>query len=213
MEWKRLETGDEVLNILSSSLYCIAVWTLYYRHVKSLDQFHQRCLRCILNIKWYSSVSNENELLQVQMQSIDALLTQSAKMIWTSRAHAGQQATKAALLRWADGESSTKGTAKALLQRQPKRIPPEVYHWWKAMGNHSYKQVWMEACCSQGNRSLWKRKAEQSTGKVCSNETRNHHCSAFHRVSSRLCALDFGLRSHMRVHKQTKRLARLYRPR
>ena len=45
----------------------------------------------------------------------------------------------------------------------------------------------MEACYSQGNRSLGKRKTiilKQSTGKACSNEGQNHQCRAFHSVSS-----------------------------
>ena len=42
-------------------------------------------------------------------------------MVWTSRVHVGQQAAKAALLRWADRGSSTKETAKASLQRHPEK--------------------------------------------------------------------------------------------
>ena len=52
-------------------------WTPYRRHVKLLDQFHQRCLRRILKFKSYNRVSNVNVLLQAKMPSIDALLTQS----------------------------------------------------------------------------------------------------------------------------------------
>ena len=80
---KRLETGDEVRGIQSGSLVCIAClygcesWTLYHRHVKLLDQLHQRCLRRFLNIKWYNRVSSAKVLLQAQMPNIDTLLTQS----------------------------------------------------------------------------------------------------------------------------------------
>ena len=37
--------------VLSALLYGCESWTLYRRHTKLLDQFHQRCLRRIMNIK------------------------------------------------------------------------------------------------------------------------------------------------------------------
>ena len=75
----KLETKCAVYRaaVLSVLLYGCESWTLYHRHVKLLDQFHQRCLQCILNTKWYQRVSNVKVLLQAQMPGIDALLTQS----------------------------------------------------------------------------------------------------------------------------------------
>ncbi|KAL8563752.1 hypothetical protein ACOMHN_058268 [Nucella lapillus] len=75
----KLETKCAVYRavVLTALLYGCESWTVYRRHVKLLDQFHQRCLRRILNIKWYHRVSNVKVLLQAQMPSIDALLTQS----------------------------------------------------------------------------------------------------------------------------------------
>ena len=63
--------------VLTALLYGCESWTLYRRHVKSLEQFHQRCLRRIMNIKWYNRVSNIKVLNKVKMPSIDALLLQS----------------------------------------------------------------------------------------------------------------------------------------
>ena len=170
--------------VLTVLLYGCESWTLYCGHVKLLDQFHQRCLWCILNIKWYNRASNTKVFLQAQTPIINAPLTVSASMVWTSGAHAGQQATKATLLLWADRGSSTKGMAKALLQRLPEKIRTDMWHWWKTMGNRDHKQVWMEECYSQGTRSLWKWKTKQSTGKACSNEGQSHHCRAFCLISS-----------------------------
>ncbi|KAL8597728.1 hypothetical protein ACOMHN_001687 [Nucella lapillus] len=75
----KLETKCAVYRavVLTALLYGCEPWTVYRRHVKLLDQLHQRSLRCILNIKWYHIVSNVKVLLQAQMSSIDALLTQS----------------------------------------------------------------------------------------------------------------------------------------
>ena len=110
--------------------------------------------------------------------------TVSAKMVWTSRMHAGKQATKAALLQWTERGPSIKKTAKALLQRHPEKIAPEVWHWWRTMGNYGNKQVWMEASYSQRNRSLWKWKATQASGKRCSSKSQNQLYRALHWVPS-----------------------------
>ncbi|KAL8582730.1 hypothetical protein ACOMHN_051516 [Nucella lapillus] len=85
----KLETKCAVYRavVLTALLYGCESWTVYRRHVKLLDQFHQRCLRRILNIKWYHRVSNVKVLLQAQMPIIDALLTQS-QLVWTPRAYA-----------------------------------------------------------------------------------------------------------------------------
>ncbi|KAL8601069.1 hypothetical protein ACOMHN_040770 [Nucella lapillus] len=75
----KLETKCAVYRavVLTALLYGCESWTVYRRHVKLLNQFHQRCLQRILNIEWYHRVSNVKVLLQAQMPSIDALLTQS----------------------------------------------------------------------------------------------------------------------------------------
>ena len=60
----KLETKSAAYRavILPALLYGCESWTLYRRHVKLLDQFHQRCLRRIVNIKWYNRVSNAKVL-------------------------------------------------------------------------------------------------------------------------------------------------------
>ena len=68
--------------VLSALLYGCESWTLYRRHIKLLEQFHQRCLRSISNIKWYHRVSNVNVLLQCKMQSIETLTTK-AQLRWS----------------------------------------------------------------------------------------------------------------------------------
>ena len=38
--------------IITVLLYSAETWTTYKIHIKLLECFHQKCLRCILNIKW-----------------------------------------------------------------------------------------------------------------------------------------------------------------
>ena len=63
--------------VLSALLYGCESWTLYWRHIKLLDQFHQRCLWRIMNIKWFNKVTNVKVLQKAKTQSIDTLLTLS----------------------------------------------------------------------------------------------------------------------------------------
>jgi hypothetical protein len=74
--------------VLSALLYGCEPWTLYRRHVKLLEQFNQRCLRRILNIKWFNKVSNVKVLQKAKMQTIDTLLALSQlKKVRTPGAH------------------------------------------------------------------------------------------------------------------------------
>jgi len=48
---------------LSVLLYATDTWTLLSADVRTLDAFHQKCLRRLLGIRWYDRVRN-NEVLQ-----------------------------------------------------------------------------------------------------------------------------------------------------
>ena len=53
--------------VLTVLLYGCESWTLYSRHVKLLDQFHQSCLRRTLNIEWYNRLSNARVLSKAKI--------------------------------------------------------------------------------------------------------------------------------------------------
>ena len=63
--------------VLSALLYGFESWTLYRRHIKLLDQFHQRCLQRLMNINWFNKVTNVKVLQEAKTESIDTLLTLS----------------------------------------------------------------------------------------------------------------------------------------
>ena len=75
----RLETKCAVYRavVLSALLYGCETWTAYRRHIKMLEQFHQRCLRSILNIRWFHKISNIQVLQQSKLKSIKATLNLS----------------------------------------------------------------------------------------------------------------------------------------
>ena len=48
--------------ILPSLLYSCEAWTVYSRHLKSLNSFHLKCLRKILKIRWQDKVPDTEVL-------------------------------------------------------------------------------------------------------------------------------------------------------
>ena len=52
--------------IIATLLYGCESWITYRRHVRSLDQFHMRCLRRIARIKWQDKITN-TEVLQLSL--------------------------------------------------------------------------------------------------------------------------------------------------
>ncbi|KAL8604434.1 hypothetical protein ACOMHN_042263 [Nucella lapillus] len=206
MERKGLETGDKVRSIQSSSLDCIAV------RMRVMDCLPQACQAArsvspalpptYLNIKWYHRVSNVKVLLQAQMPSIYALLTQSQ-------------------LRWSG----------YLVRMQDSRLPKQLFYG-ELIGGHRprgrpklrYKDTLKKSLRDidekrweflATNRSEWRqairkgREAYENERQVSQVEKRaatkvRLNCaerSIKCPLCNRLCASDFGLRSHMRVHK------------
>ena len=141
--WKerglKLETKCTVYRavVLTVLLYGCESWALCRNHVKLLHQFHQRCLRRILNTKWYYRASNAKVLLQAQMPSIDALLIQPQ-------------------LRWSGH----------LLRMRDKRLPKQLFYGELTVGhrprgrpklhyNDTLKKYIQKYYIRENNRKLW----------------------------------------------------------
>ncbi|PFX13645.1 LINE-1 retrotransposable element ORF2 protein [Stylophora pistillata] len=60
--------------ILPTLLYGSEAWTTYSRHLKSLERYHQRCLRRILNIKWQDRRTNSSVLEEANVTSIESYI-------------------------------------------------------------------------------------------------------------------------------------------
>ena len=68
--------------VLSSLLYGCDTWTVYRRHLKQLERFHQRALRSILGIRWQDRVTNTEVFERTNCISIEAMLLKSC-FRWT----------------------------------------------------------------------------------------------------------------------------------
>ena len=60
--------------VLSTLLYGSETWTLYRRHIRQLDRFHQYCLRQILRIHWSDRVTNTQVLRNSGVSGMEAML-------------------------------------------------------------------------------------------------------------------------------------------
>ncbi|KAG7305516.1 hypothetical protein JYU34_009592 [Plutella xylostella] len=60
--------------VLPNLLYSSETWCPYRKHIRMLDQFHLRCLRQIMNIKWSDYVRNTEVLRRAKVSGIEAYL-------------------------------------------------------------------------------------------------------------------------------------------
>jgi len=60
--------------VLSVLLYAADTWTLVSADVRTLDAFHQKCLRQLLGIRWYDRVRNDEVLQPIGLSSLSHLL-------------------------------------------------------------------------------------------------------------------------------------------
>ena len=63
--------------VLPTLLYASETWTTYKHHIKTLEKFHQRCMRRILKINWQDHRTNDSILEESNCPSIEALIIQS----------------------------------------------------------------------------------------------------------------------------------------
>ncbi|KAK2550105.1 hypothetical protein P5673_029297 [Acropora cervicornis] len=190
--------------VLSALLYGCESWTLYRRHTKLLDQFHQRCLRRIMNIKWFNKVTNVKVLQKAKTQSIDTLLTLSQlrwsghlvrmsddrlpKQLFYSELSEGHRLRGRPTLRFKD-------TLKKSLQNC--RIT--TAHWETTASNRRvWKQLTRKGAAAYEQA---KRRAHAEKRAATNAGTESRGSSIPCHVCGRICASAFGLRSHLRVHR------------
>ena len=72
----RISTKIQVYKavVLSTLLYGSETWVLYWKRIKLLECFHQRCLRAILGIKWQGHTTNIEVLEKADLPNIEAML-------------------------------------------------------------------------------------------------------------------------------------------
>ncbi|XP_076037661.1 uncharacterized protein LOC143023067 [Oratosquilla oratoria] len=61
--------------VIPTLLYASKTWSPYHHHLKTLENFHQRCLRKILNISWKDRRTSLSVLQDEKTTSIEACIT------------------------------------------------------------------------------------------------------------------------------------------
>lgn len=201
----KLETKCAVYRavVLTALLYGCESWTVYSKHTKALDQFHQRCLRRIMNIRWYHRVSNTRVLDKAGMPSIDALL-KSSQLRWSghlvrmSDDRIPKQLFYSKLTEGQRGRGRPKLRYKDTLRQSLQKCNIDITSWEYMSTSRS---EWRTAVRNGTKAYETKRKNDHETRRQTHKEralttVRSVTCP----ICSRLCASAFGLRSHMRVH-------------
>ena len=190
--------------VLSALLYGCESWTLYRRHTKLLDQFHQRCLRRIMNIKWFNKVTNVKVLQKAKTQSIDTLLTLSQlrwsghlvrmsddrlpKQLFYSELSEGHRLRGRPTLRFKD-----------TLKKWLKNCRIAAAHWETTASNRRvWKQLTRKGAAAYEQA---KRRAHAEKRAATNAGTESRGSSIPCHVCGRICASAFGLISHLRVHR------------
>ena len=68
--------------VLTTLLYGCEAWIVFRRHEKQLQQFHTRCLRRILNIRWNDFVPDTEVLERANLPSVITMM-RKAQIRWT----------------------------------------------------------------------------------------------------------------------------------
>ena len=190
--------------VVTSLLYGCETWTLYRKQLRTLDPFHLRCLRKIMGISWEDRISNTEVLRRANMPGIEALImkarlrwvghlvrmddTRLPKMVFFSELQAtGARNIGRPLKRYKDCLKASLGACGIQLQgwevlafdRSAWRL--NVHKGVKAFEEKRLRDL------DQKRLSRKDRRPDPTTAVVCP-------------VCGCICASNFGLRSHLRIH-------------
>ena len=70
--------------VLTTLLYDCETWKIYKRREKQLQQYHTRCLRRILNIRWNDMIPNTDVLKRANLFSVVTMI-RKAQMRWAGQ--------------------------------------------------------------------------------------------------------------------------------
>ena len=189
--------------VMTSLLYGCETWALYRKQLKTLDQFHLRCLRKIMGISWEDRVPNTEVLHRANMPGVEALIikaqlrwvghvvrmddTRLPKMIFFSELASGTRNTGHSLKRFKDCLKASLG-ACGLSRPNWETLAVDRCVW--RLGVHRGVQAFEKKRLLDLDRKRQARKERKPDPTVA---VACPQCG-------RICASSFGLRSHRRIH-------------
>lgn len=120
--------------VLPGLLYASETWCLYRVHIRTLDRFHLKCLREILNIRWSDRVRNTEVLRRANVSGIEAYLMHR-QLRWAGHVSRMSEARVAKRIFYSelqDGKRKQGGQFlryKDVLKRHMKRCDLHQSHW------------------------------------------------------------------------------------
>ncbi|XP_045446396.1 uncharacterized protein LOC123654541 [Melitaea cinxia] len=199
--------------VLPNILYAAETWTVYRRHIQTLDRFHLNCLRKILNIRWSDRVRNTEVLRRANVDGIEAYLMRRqlrwcghvsrmaeqrvAKRIFYSELEEGKRKHGGQLLRYKD-----------VLKRHMKNCSIDPLQWeQQAAGRPEWRALVKASVQNFEDRRLYELDAKRDELKVRPPATFSYNY-VNGVLACPLCARTFthkiGYISHARAHQRKK---------
>ena len=190
--------------VLPSLLYGCEAWTCYRRHIRKLDQFHLRCLRKILRVSWKDHISNQEILRSSNILSIEALLHKS-QLRWTGHVMRMEDSRLPKQLFHAELSSGTRHIGgqrkrfKDTLKSALKSCNISAHEWQELAQN---RPAWRTAV-HLGVKSFEDKRLQSLDDKRSARKNRvlDPATAVNCPTCGKLCASDFGLRAHSRIHQ------------
>ena len=192
--------------VLSALLYGCETWTAYRRHIKQLEQFHQRCLRSILNIRWFHKISNVQVLQRANLTSIEATLSLS-QLRWAGHLVRMEDSRLPKQLFYGELTKGKRGTGRPKLRYKDslkanlKKCNIDYETWEKQAADRAKWRTTINKKVKESEQTRRKTKEDKRAAVKLRPSAASSDTTVACPVCSRICASNFGLRSHMKVHK------------
>lgn len=197
--------------VVTTLLYGCETWVSYKHQINTLERFHQRCLRHILNVKWHNYTPDTEVLERANIKSIEALITRhslrwSGHLVRMEDTRIPKQLFYGELVLGKRKPSKPKQRYKDALKSNLKKCKIPVENWellaadrgkWRKLvykGVNSFENGRIQH--ESYKRSI--RKKEQIAAPCGEN------ISISCEICGRTCLSLAGLKSHLRSHQQNR---------
>uniref|UniRef100_A0A803TM72 ribonuclease H n=1 Tax=Anolis carolinensis TaxID=28377 RepID=A0A803TM72_ANOCA len=203
--------------VLPTLLYACKTWTVYRRHTKLLERFHQRCLRKILQISWEDRRTNVSVLEEAKTTSTEAILLRH-QLRWTGHVVRMPDHRLPKQLLYSElknGKRNVGGQEKRFkygLKANLKNCGIDTENWealalersnWRSAVTSS--AVEFEEARTEGLREKRAKRKERQANPDRDRLPPGNRCPH----CGRICGSRIGLFSHLRTHAQDTKVGRL----
>lgn len=196
--------------VMPTLLYGCETWTTHKRHLRCLEQYHQRCLRKILGIKWQDKRTNVSILKQTGLTSVECLIIRH-QLRWTGHvvrmpdSRLPKQLLYAQLAEGRRHLGAPKKRYKDALKANIKKCHIDVANWeliaedrsrWRRTISHGVKTFENSRIIEE----LKRREIRKGRKNVASNSPRAVSPRNICPHCGKVCKSKIGLFSHLRIH-------------